>query len=93
MKDYIKRLFEEKNEVSERLQKLRKFLSVEKIPLTEKQRELLEKQASIMSEYESVLHERILLENDLENHDKNLYRYRAHALHLQMFQQGNNTID
>ena len=66
MKDYIKRLLEEKNEVSERLQKLKKFLLVEKIPLTEKQRELLEKQADIMSEYESVLHERILLENDLE---------------------------
>ena len=66
MKDYVKRLLEEKNEVSERLQKLKKFLLVEKIPLTEKQRELLEKQADIMSEYESVLHERILLENDLE---------------------------
>ena len=66
MKDYVKRLLEEKNEVSERLQKLRKFLSVEKIPLAEKQRELLEKQADIMGEYESVLHERILLENDLE---------------------------
>lgn len=66
MKDYVKRLLEEKNEVSERLQKLKKILSVEKIPLTEKQRELLEKQADIMSEYESVLHERILLENDLE---------------------------
>lgn len=66
VKDYVKRLLEEKNEVSERLQKLKKFLSVEKIPLTEKQRELLEKQASIMSEYESVLHERILLENYLE---------------------------
>ena len=66
MKDYVKRLLEEKNEVSERLQKLKKFLSVEKIPLTEKQRELLEKQASIMSEYESILHERILLENYLE---------------------------
>ena len=66
MKDYVKRLLEEKNEVSERLQKLKKFLSVGKIPLTEKQRELLEKQANIMSEYESVLHERILLENYLE---------------------------
>lgn len=66
MKDYVKRLLEEKNEVSERLQKLKKFLSVEKITLTEKQRELLEKQANIMSEYESVLHERILLENYLE---------------------------
>lgn len=66
MKDYVKRLLEEKNEVSERLQKLKKILSVEKIPLTEKQRELLEKQENIMSEYESVLHERILLENDLE---------------------------
>ena len=61
MKDYVKRLLEEKNEVTERLQKLKKFLSV-----TEKQRELLEKQADIMSEYESVLHERILLENYLE---------------------------
>ena len=59
MKDYVKRLLEEKNEVTERLQKLKKFLSVEKIPLTEKQ-------ANIMSEYESVLHERILLENYLE---------------------------
>ena len=66
MKDYVKILLEEKNEVSERLQKLKKFLSVEKIPLTEKQRELLEKKASIMSEYESVLQERILLENYLE---------------------------
>ena len=66
MKDYVKRLLEEKNEVSERLQKLKKFLSVEKIKKKKKQRELLEKQANIMSEYESVLHERILLENYLE---------------------------
>ena len=66
MKDYVKILLEEKNEISERLQELKKILLVEKIPRTEKHRELLEKKVDIMSEYESVLHERILLENNLE---------------------------
>lgn len=66
MKDYQKRLLTEKAELTEKLDKLKNFLNVDKIPLSAEQRKLLEKQSEIMGEYKDILEKRIELENTLE---------------------------
>lgn len=70
MKEWLARLLEEKNEMTERIRKLSAFLCADKVKLNEKQRELMERQLKVMGEYEQILHERILLENDIAKEDK-----------------------
>lgn len=64
MKEYVARLLEEKNTLVERQRKLTAFLN-SKAPINERQRELMERQVKVMAEYENILHERIVLEAEL----------------------------
>lgn len=64
MKEWVARLLEEKNTLAERQRKLTAFLN-SKAPINERQRELMEKQVKVMAEYENILHERIVLEAEL----------------------------
>lgn len=64
MKEWVARLLEEKNTLAERQRKLTAFLN-SKAPINERQRELMERQVKVMAEYENILHERILLEAEL----------------------------
>lgn len=64
MKEWVARLLEEKNTLVERQRKLTAFLN-SKAPINERQRELMEKQVKVMAEYENILHERIVLEAEL----------------------------
>lgn len=64
MKEWVARLLEEKNTLAERQRKLTAFLN-SKAPINERQRDLMEKQAKVMAEYENILHERIVLEAEL----------------------------
>ena len=70
MKEWLARLLEEKNEITERIHKLGALLRADKVKLNERQRELMERQLKVMGEYEQILHERILLENDIAKEDK-----------------------
>lgn len=64
MKEWVARLLEEKNTLAERQRKLTAFLN-SKAPINERQRELMESQVKVMAEYENILHERIVLEAEL----------------------------
>lgn len=64
MKEWVARLLEEKNTLAERQRKLTAFLN-SKAPINERQRELMEKQVKVMQAYENILHERIVLEAEL----------------------------
>lgn len=64
MKEWVARLLEEKNTLAERQRKLTAFLN-SKAPINERQRELMERQVKVMAEYENILHERIVLEAEL----------------------------
>lgn len=64
MKEWVARLLEEKNELSERQRKLSGFLK-SKVQLTEKQRDLMNRQLEAMKTYEDILHERIVLESEI----------------------------
>ena len=70
MKEWLARLLEEKNEITERIRKLSAFLRADKVKLNERQRELMERQLKVMGEYEQILHERILLENEIAKDEK-----------------------
>ena len=70
MKEWLARVLEEKNEITERIHKLGALLRADKVKLNERQRELMERQLKVMGEYEQILHERILLENDIAKEDK-----------------------
>lgn len=61
MPDYLKRMFEEHNELRNRLSKLLEFLNSNKfLTLSEKQQEYLNKQHIFMLGYLNVLRERII---------------------------------
>ena len=64
MKEWVARLLEEKNTLAERQRKLTAFLN-SKAPINERQRELMERQVKVMQAYENILHERIVLEAEL----------------------------
>lgn len=64
MKEWVARLLEEKNTLAERQRKLTAFLN-SKAPINERQRDLMERQVKVMAEYENILHERIVLEAEL----------------------------
>ena len=64
MKEWIARLLEEKNTLAERQRKLTAFLN-SKAPINERQRDLMERQVKVMQAYENILHERIVLEAEL----------------------------
>lgn len=72
MKEWVARLFEEKRELEERVNKLDAFLKVQKIPLTEKQRELMTKQLDAMRNYLDILVERIELESEMSKKNKEI---------------------
>ena len=63
MPDYLKRMFEEHNELRNRLSKLLEFLNSNKfLTLNEKQQEYLNKQHIFMLGYLNILRERIIYE-------------------------------
>lgn len=64
MKEWVARLLEEKNTLVERQRKLTAFLN-SKAPINERQRDLMERQVKVMQAYENILHERIVLEAEL----------------------------
>jgi hypothetical protein len=64
MKEWVARLLEEKNTLAERQRKLTAFLN-SKAPINERQRDLMERQVKVMQAYENILHERIVLEAEL----------------------------
>jgi hypothetical protein len=69
MKEWFARLLEEKNEITERIHRLGAFLNAG-VKLNGRQRELMERQLKVMGEYEQILHERILLENEIAKDEK-----------------------
>lgn len=71
MKEYIARMFEEKNDLETKVHRLSGFLS-SKVVITDKQRELLEKQLDVMKQYLDILHQRIVLENELSKTQKEI---------------------
>lgn len=64
MKEWVAKLLEEKNTLAERQRKLTAFLN-SKAPINERQRDLMERQVKVMQAYENILHERIVLEAEL----------------------------